>query len=333
MSADPYLPAIERELRRQVARLDEAVTAEYHAMLTYHLGWTGENSGARARGKRVRPRLLLMTAHASGGRWEDALPAAAAVELLHNFSLVHDDIQDDSDTRRGRPTVWRRWGIAQAINAGDGLFVLSNLALADIADAYPASLVVRVGKIFNEASLDLTRGQFLDMAYEQETSLPLEAYWRMIGGKTAALLSACAEIGAALGGAGEAAVESYAEFGRYLGLAFQVQDDYLGIWGDSALTGKSTESDLVSGKKSFPVVYALQQGGAFSRRWAQGKISPEEAPALARLLEEEGARRATRETADSLTQKALDALEKAHPQGEAGDALFALAKRLLQREA
>jgi geranylgeranyl diphosphate synthase type I len=333
MTSSPYLPSIENELRRQVARLDAPATAEYHAMLTYHMGWTGEGSGERARGKRVRPVLLLLTVHASGGRWENALPAAAAVELLHNFSLVHDDIQDDSDTRRGRATVWRRWGVPQAINAGDGLFVLSNLALADLSAAYPAETVVRVGRLLNETCLNLTRGQFLDMSYEKENTLPLEAYWQMIEGKTAALLSACTEIGAILGGASEEKISAYAEFGRYLGLAFQVQDDYLGIWGDSARTGKSTASDLVAGKKSFPILYALQREGAFSRRWRKGKISPEEVAELAKILEEEGARRITRETADSLTQKALDSLSKANPQGEPGKSLFALAKRLLRREA
>ena len=147
---EKFLPAIETELQRQIARLDEPRTIIYYEMLTYHMGWTGEGAGSKAAGKRIRPLLVLLAASASGRQWEAALPAAAAVELVHNFSLVHDDIQDNSDARRGRPAVWKKWGVAQAINAGDGLFVLSNLAISDLANHYPAQTVVEAGSILQQ---------------------------------------------------------------------------------------------------------------------------------------------------------------------------------------
>lgn len=327
------LPALEAELQRVVARLDQPHTQAYHEMLTYHMGWSGEGAGPEASGKRVRPLLVLLTCQAVGGSWLHAIHAAAAIELIHNFSLVHDDIQDNSDRRRGRPTVWKKWGMPQAINAGDGLFALAHLALTDLEGKFPPEVILKVFRLFDETCLDLTRGQFLDIAYESRAHLSLEAYWPMVAGKTAALLAASCEVGAVLAGADEIVQTSYKTFGNYLGLAFQIQDDYLGIWGDSVLTGKSAESDLVTGKKSFPVLAGLEKQGAFARRWAEGPIRPEEVPALAERLAAEGIKLLTQETADQMTDLALAALRTANPQGEAGDALFELTQKLLGRQA
>jgi len=326
------LPAVETELQRQIARLDEPHTRHFHEMLTYHMGWSGEGAGPEAQGKRIRPVLVLLTAAACGADWHPALPAAAAVELVHNFSLIHDDIQDNSDKRRGRPTVWKVWGMPQAINAGDGLFVLSNLAILDLAPAYPAETVLQAASILHNACLHLTRGQHLDIAYETRTDVKLENYWPMIAGKTAALLSACCALGALLGGADQPAQEAYQQFGHYLGLAFQVQDDLLGIWGNSAQTGKSAESDLVLGKKSLPVLYGLSKGGEFARRWNSGPISPAEVPEIADLLAREGGRLYTQQIADQMSDLAIQSLQMADPQGEAADALFALTAKLLERQ-
>src|SRR3990172_8635489 len=226
------LPHIETELQKQIARLAQPRTRLFHEMLTYHMGWTGEGAGPEAAGKRIRPLLLLLTCAACGADWQSALPAAAAVELVHNFSLVHDDIQDNSPKRRGRATVWKNWGVPMAINAGDALFVLSNQAMMDLANSHPASTVVRAAAILHDTCLDLTRGQFLDMSYEERNDLTLEDYWPMIAGKTSALLSACTQVGALLGNARENEQDSYRQFGHHLGLAFQVQDDILGIWGN-----------------------------------------------------------------------------------------------------
>ena len=330
--SESMLPSIEAELRRIVARLDEPRTLPFYEMLTYHLGWTGEGSGPEAQGKRIRPLLLLLTTASCGSDWRPVLPIAASVELIHNFSLIHDDIQDGADLRRGRPTVWKKWGVPQAINAGDALSILAHLTLLETGDNYSSETILKVGKFIQEACLALSSGQFLDISYEVRDDLTIEDYWPMTSGKTAALLSACTQVGALLGGADEAAQETYRDFGQYLGLAFQVQDDYLGIWGDSALTGKSAESDLLAGKKSLPVLFGIEKKGLFAQRWAEGPIRLEEVEKLAGQLAEEGAKLYTQEMADQMTELALRSLRTSNPQGEAGEALFELAQVLLNRQ-
>lgn len=331
MDTQPLLSAIELELQKQISRLDAPRTQAFHQMLTYHMGWTGEGAGPEATGKRIRPLLVLLCTASCGGDWKAALPAAAAVELVHNFSLVHDDIQDHSDKRRGRPTTWVKWGVPMAINVGDALFVISNQAIIDLQKSYPADAVVKAAQILHDTCLDLTRGQFLDMSYEERIDLGVDDYWPMVAGKTAALLSACCHIGALLGGADEPGQEAYRAFGQYLGLAFQVQDDILGIWGDEALTGKSAASDLMEGKKSLPVLAGLGAKGRFAARWSEGPITNTEVQDLARLLASEGGYEKANDAAKQMTDLALMSLREADPQGEAGEGLFELADKLLKR--
>jgi geranylgeranyl diphosphate synthase type I len=332
MDTKPLLSHIELELQKQVSRLDQPRTQPFHAMLTYHMGWTGEGAGHEATGKRLRPLLVLLSTASCEADWQSALPAAAAVELVHNFSLVHDDIQDNSPKRRGRDTVWKKWGAPMAINAGDAMFVLSNQAIIDLKNHYPAEVVVKAAEILHNTCLDLTRGQYLDMSYEERKDLGVEDYWPMIAGKTSALLSACCHIGALLGGADEDKQEAFRSFGHFLGLAFQVQDDILGIWGDEKATGKSVASDLVEGKNSLPVLAGLRKKGKFAERWAQGPIQPEEVEELARVLASEDGYGVAKEASIQMTDMAINSLREADPQGEAGETLFELANKLLNRE-
>ncbi len=327
------LPAIESELQRHVARLDQPRIKPFYEMLAYHMGWIGEGAGPEATGKRIRPLLVLLSTASCNANWQFALPAAAAVELVHNFSLVHDDVQDNSEKRRGRPTVWVKWGVPMAINAGDALFVQSSQAMIDLAKNYPSDVVVKAAQILHDTCLDLTRGQYMDLFYEERLDLAVDDYWPMIAGKTAALLAGCASIGAVLGGADDVTVEAYRSFGHYLGLAFQVQDDLLGIWGDEALTGKSAASDLVEGKNSLPVLAGLGKKGKFAERWKQGPIQPEEVEQVARLLASESAYEYTIEASKQMTDLALNSLRAADPQGAAGAALFELTEKLLNRQA
>lgn len=333
------LDAIETELKRQVARLDQPPTSGFHDMLTYHTGWTGEGAGPQATGKRIRPLMTLLSVASvkndeqnSADAWRHAVPFAAAIELVHNFSLVHDDIQDNSQWRRGRKTVWVKWGAPMAINVGDALFVMANQAALDLKAHYPAEMAISAAGILNDCCLDLTRGQYLDMSYEERADLSMEDYWRMIGGKTSALISACTQVGALLGYAQEEKIELYRLFGYTLGLAFQVQDDILGIWGDESVTGKSVASDLVEGKNSLPVMYALEQNDGFAKRWKQGPITQDEVAAAAALLEKEGGKAYAEKTSVKLTDKALEYLKQADPQGAAGEALLGLANMLLKRK-
>jgi len=324
-------PAIDRTMRQIVLHpLLDSYTG-LKDILSYHLGWVGDKNLIEAQGKRIRPLLVLLAAAASGGDWKNALPAAAAVEILHNFSLIHDDIEDGSPLRRGRETVWKKWGQALAINAGDTLFTLAFEAISTLQQTSPAHVTLNALQILNATCLQLTGGQHLDISYENERFISLDDYWRMIEGKTAALISACLRLGSLIGGGTEEQQNLLAEFGRSLGIAFQIQDDWLGIWGDAALTGKSTESDLLSGKKSLPVVYALQKQQAFAQRWLAGPIQPHEINHLAGLLIQEGAQRYTEEQAERYTQQALRSLAQAAVENDAGEALRELALNLLKR--
>ncbi len=326
------LPAIEKELKSAVDKVRGPGFEELGGMMAYHLGWEGEGAGPEASGKRIRPLLLLLSAAAAGGNWEAALPAAAAIELIHNFSLIHDDIEDKSPLRRGRPTVWQVWGTAQAINTGDAMFSLAHLTLLDLEVTISPAAALQAARILQETCLSLTQGQHLDMAYERRGSLAEADYWPMINGKTAALIGACAELGALSAGASLERRQAFRRFGRSLGSAFQVQDDMLGIWGSTRKTGKSAESDMVTGKKSLPVLYGLGKKGPFAERWLQGPITPAEVTGLAQQLEDEGARAYARAAASRLTGEALQALQEALPEGEAGQSLVELAEMLLKRQ-
>jgi geranylgeranyl diphosphate synthase type I len=324
------LPAVEAELHNQVDRLGAGPLRPFREMLYYHMGWTGGAAARRKTGKRIRPLLTLLCCSAAGGQWRAALPAATAVEIIHNFSLVHDDIQDNSPLRRGRPTVWKKHGVPMAINAGDAFFAIANLASLERSRSTEATL--RAAQVLQQACIDLTRGQYLDLANQTRPNLSLRNYWVMIGGKTAALVSAAAAIGATHAGGSTSVVDRYAQFGRFLGLAFQVQDDIIGIWGDEKQTGKSAASDLAEGKLSLPVLYGISRKGRFARAWRASHDRGREARKLRRLLQEEGGLDYSREQSERLTQQALDALHLLHPRGRAGKALEELTAQLLGRE-
>jgi geranylgeranyl diphosphate synthase type I len=327
-----YLPSIEEALSEAVERANGSGLEDLHQMMAYHMGWIGEGAGSKTSGKRIRPLLVLLTTQAAGGNWQQALPAAVAVELIHNFSLIHDDIEDNSPLRRGRPTVWKKWSIPLAINTGDAMFTLAHLAMLDLQKNNNSRTTLEAVNILQNSCLHLTMGQHLDISYEEKNILPIKAYWPMIQGKTAALISACTELGALIADVDKSTRNAYRNFGRDLGLAFQALDDILGIWGDSVKTGKSTASDLVAGKKSLPVLFGLAQNGDFARRWLSGPLTLDEVPALANQLELEGARDYAQNQANQLTDVALNALEQAQPQGEAGQVLTQLAHTLLQRD-
>lgn len=333
-----YLPLIEAEMQRVIGRAEGAYAGHY-GMLRYHMGWVDPHMRPAVvnSGKRIRPVACLLACEAVGGALEDALPLAAAVELLHNFSLIHDDVEDDSPTRRHRPTVWALWGVPQAINAGDAMFTLARLALHGLGSRpIPPAMAMDACLIFDYACLRLTEGQYLDMSFEGRLDVTVDEYLLMIEGKTAALLSASLELGALVGGADQAARQHLAGFGRSLGLAFQMEDDILGIWGDEAVTGKSVASDILTRKKSLPVVYALENplvGEALRARYAE-PIGPADVPAVLDLLARAGAQEYTAQVAQSAHQNAMQALQASgvlSNGNEAGNALLQMAQMLLGR--
>jgi len=330
---DRYLPPLEAEMQAVVAT-SSAELRELYGYLRYHMGWVDEQFGPyRGRtGKRLRPIFCLLACEACGGNWEQALPAAAAVELLHNFSLIHDDIEDQDTTRRGRPTVWALWGIPQAINAGDALFALAHLALMRLTDrGLSAETVMAALRLFDQACLRLTEGQFLDIRFEQTETVTPEEYLRMIEGKTAALLSAACELGALVAGASPVRREHLRTFGRHVGLAFQIQDDVLGIWGDPQQTGKPVGSDLLSRKKTLPILHGLQHSPPLRALLAQPRLEAGDVRQAIKWLEAAGSRAFAEGQARHHIERALTVLDTAGLEGPATESLRELVSHLLGR--
>jgi len=238
----------------------EAADAGYAPYIRYHLGW--EDAQGRPLtgdgGKMLRPLLCVLACEAVGADADDALPAAVAIELLHNFSLIHDDIEDGSETRHGRPTLWTLVGREQAINTGDGLFAIAQRSLLDLSVRQPAATTIRAAIAFNDACIRLCEGQRLDLEFERRALVTVADYEVMITGKTGALLGAATALGALCGGASDDIILRFERFGSALGLGFQIQDDVLGIWGNPIHTGKSAADDIRQRKKSFPVAWAME---------------------------------------------------------------------------
>ncbi len=302
--------AIDTELHNCLDQLLKGYPAEYVSMLCYQLGWEGDRCGLKAQGKRIRPLLVLLACHACGGDWRKALPAAAAVELVHNFSLIHDDIQDCSETRRGRQTIWVKWGMAQAINAGDAMLTSAQLSLLRLQADFEPAIVNQAVNLLQSACLKLTRGQYLDIAFENQDDLPMELYWQMVEGKTGALLAACLGLGGVCGMAVESQWRGLMDFGNKIGAAFQVQDDWLGIWGNDQMTGKSTISDLVAKKKTYPVLLGIEKRKDFYREWQSlHMVTEDDAASLAKLLEQEGHAQSTSRKFEQLYSDAFILLD------------------------
>lgn len=245
----------EPELRKAVARLAPPMDT----VASYHFGWIdahGEPVDGDG-GKAVRPALTMLSAAAAGVAPEVGIPGAVAVELVHNFSLLHDDLMDGDEQRRHRDTVWKVHGPAQAILVGDALFALANEVLLELGTAEAARAAARL----TAASRKLIDGQAQDISFETRDRVTVAECLEMEGNKTGALLACAVSIGAVLGGADDRTADALEAFGHHLGLAYQAVDDLLGIWGDPETTGKQTWSDLRQRKKSLPVAAALEAGG------------------------------------------------------------------------
>ncbi|HEU5099657.1 MAG TPA: polyprenyl synthetase family protein [Roseiflexaceae bacterium] len=329
--------SIQAAMRAAFPAAEERV-ARYYAMQQYQLGWRDEQLAPADvdPGKLLRPRLTLLACHAAGGDARQALPLAAGIQLLHDFSLIHDDIEDNSDTRRGRPTVWKLWGLAHGVNAGDGMFVVAHLALHRLSQmGLPPEVVLEILRRFDETILTICEGQFLDLSFEGDLRISEADYLTMISRKTAALAAAAAGLGAIVGGADASTAQSLFDFGQNLGLAFQVQDDVLGIWGDPAATGKPAAADLYRRKLSLPIIHSLRtatNSDALARLYSQAEISAGDAGQLLEILAETGAREYTEGVAAFYHQQALAALDAARGDPSALAELRTLAERLVGRQ-
>jgi geranylgeranyl diphosphate synthase type I len=308
-----------------------------YRMLRYHLGWTDAEgtklSAAEARrfgGKRLRGVLAVLACEACGGAGPVAVPAGAAVELIHNFSLIHDDIEDGDEERRHRPAVWRVWGVPQAINAGSLMQALVNRAALGLSDrGAPLPAILDVMRLLTDAVVRMTEGQCMDIAFQDRSDVDAAGYFAMTERKTAALLALSLESGACVAGAPADRSRLLARFGRAFGLAFQARDDYLGVWGEPRVTGKPVGSDIERGKRSLPVVLALSHSPdpASVLRLLEAR----DTAAVMTVMETLGVRAEVEAAVGRLTTEALGYLEALGDAGDAGRALVTIARAALGR--
>jgi geranylgeranyl diphosphate synthase type I len=310
---DLLIADTEAEILRVIAAAEDDRTTGLYAMVRYHLGLDRDGP----RGKRLRPLLGLLAYQSIAGEHQRALPGAAAVELGHNFSLVHDDIEDRDVERRHRATLWTVYGVPQAINTGDTLFSLSRLALHRLSElGFSDARVLALMRLYDETCLALCEGQFMDIwTSEHEAPMSVDHYFDMIGRKTAALIAASAQAGAMLATEDERVIAAYHRFGWALGLAFQLNDDLLGIWGDEQATGKEP-SDLAKRKKTLPLIYAVERAAPQERERLLAVVRDTEptpaAIADARtIIEAVGGRGYTRQRSREYRDEALSQLDGA----------------------
>ncbi len=310
---DRLIADTETAMLRVIEAAEDERTRELYAMVRYHMGLDGD----APRGKRIRPLIGLLAYQSIAGDHVRALPGAAAVEMGHNFSLVHDDIEDGGAERRHRPALWTVTGVPQAINTGDTLFTLSRMALHRLSDeGFEDARVLALMRLYDETCLALCEGQFMDIwVSEHDDWMSVDYYFDMIGRKTAALIAGAAQAGAMLASDDPQVVVTYRRFGWALGLAFQLNDDLLGIWGDAAVTGKES-SDIATGKQTLPLIWGLEtaRGEELERlRQILGDrrrtVLPDEVAEVRRLLERIGAREYTRERARAHREEAINEIE------------------------
>lgn len=333
-----YLKEIEVELLR-TCQERAYVAPLYWQMVEHHFRWDLNSPQSPSfdlnaiNGKRARPLMTLLVAEAIAGAYAQAMPGAVAVELLHNFTLIHDDVMDVSETRRGRITVWRRWNSSQAVNAGDGLYTWAMRALTFV----PEPKIARAMRCLLEACMSTVEGQILDIGFETRMEVSTAEYVTMIYNKSGALIEGSARLGAILTCEDSATVDAYGEFAKNLGIAFQIQDDYLGIWGDESITGKSASSDIENKKKSYPLLIILDEGSesdkaTLSKIYQQEKVSKEDVKTILDILKAVHAEERTRQLTNDFYDKAIAALAAVPTGSKQHDKLLGLAQFLVKRD-
>jgi geranylgeranyl diphosphate synthase type I len=344
--------AAEREVTELQRKYLAAVSSELHAviphelggpypLLRYHLGWEEADGAIRENGggKALRPVLCLTAAEVAGADWHQALAAAASLELIHNFSLIHDDIQDGDVERRHRSTVWHLWGIPMAMTSGNAMRVVADRTLAMLSKAnLPDACVVDASLVLTERYLEMIEGQYQDISFEDADGVTPEQYLEMVGRKTGALIDASMYLGALVATQDASQAEAFGRSGRRLGLAFQIRDDILGIWGDPAETGKAIGADIRRRKKSLPVVYLLQKAKGHDKEWLQGlydaddEIGKANVDKVLEIMDKVGAKQYCQQVAEDQTRQAEAATEGLPLTPAARDTLRALGEYFVTRE-
>ena len=324
----PYQQALAEELRDLFAERQGFL----YDMLRYHLGWTDQSGRAvdAPLPRNFQPLLALACAEAISGDFGAALPVAAAVELLYNFTLVHGDVQAGRVDDRDRPNIWWVWGPAQAINAGDGLHSLGRAAILRLNQrGLPPEQVLRAVVTLDQTCLSLCEGQYLDLSFQDQLMVTAGDYYAMIERKSGALTGGAALLGALAAGADAATQEAHRQFGIKLGLAWQISRDLADLWG---VAGDGvTPSNLLNKKKSLPLIFALEQGSNAVKRELGGiylkrVLEPADAARVIAILEEVNARSRAESKAQELVNQALTSLNDAGVPPERRDKLELLSQ-------
>ena len=324
-SPGPDLPAM---FSRYKARVEQELSlavpspqdAHLYTLLRYHLGWASRNGEPAdvpiSQGKAMRPTLCLFACEALEGDLSQAVPVAAALELIHNFSLIHDDIQDGDLERRHRPTVWHLWGVRRALVAGNAMQSLADQVLLRISqlDVSPET-TLKISQLLTGSCLEMIQGQCLDLEFEASTGVTSHDYLQMIACKTGALIRSGLEMGALLAIDDPIPAQAFSHFGSYLGQVFQIRDDFLGIWGDEATTGKAAGNDIRRRKKSFPVVFALERSTGRAREdllqtYSQESLDEDDVARVLAVLDEVGAPEYSQQLTEESAEQAIQALQE-----------------------
>ena len=283
-------------------------------MLRYCMGWSDKDGNPvdGAMGKSLRPSLCLFACEAVGGQIRHALPAAASLELIHNFSLIHDEIEDFDETRHHRPTLWTLWGINKALVAGNVLRIVADrsMEMMKIDEGKDAERVVKGVELLTEACLEMIEGQYMDISFEGRIDITLDQYMAMISRKTGALIRCSLQLGAAMGTENLATLETFRKTGTSLGFVFQIRDDILGIWGEEKSTGKPVGIDILRKKNSLPIVHAMDKADKKGKELLREIYSLEhpgeqEVAAVLEIMEQAGTRDYAQKLAYEYEGKAL----------------------------
>ena len=340
---DRYRPKLEEEIRGAMPQhlSDRSEPPDLNPLLEYHMGWVdsaGESMTAPiSQGKALRPTLCLFSCEATGEAWDQALAAAVAIEYVHNFSLIHDDIQDEDRERRHRPTVWSIWGKPRALVAGDGMLALADATMLVLYErGVPGPAALDASAVLMKGYLEMIQGQCLDLSFEGNAHTSVEDYLGMVALKTGALIRCSMAIGALLGSTDPATIEAFTRCGAWLGQAFQVRDDMLGIWGEGTSTGKAVGGDIRRRKKSFPLAFALERTDGPSLDtltdiFSKDEVDEEDVDQVLGILDEVGAQAYAHEFTCESASRALDQLKRVElplwAMAEAGELVDFLSSR------
>ena len=310
---DKYQSALDEELRETFARQDGLL----YNMLLYQLGWLDEQGApvSRLPGERLHPNLCMLSCESLLGEYTPALPAAAAVELAYNFSLIHEDVQSGSPNRGLRPTLWWLWGPGQAINAGDGMHALARLTLMRLEDrGLPVTRVLKSMQLFDQSCLSMCEGQHMDLGFQEKLDVGVDSYLKMAAIKTGALIACAMGLGALAATEDAGVVNAFKEFGKNLGVAYQIKDDIRDIWGTSE--GEIASGNVLIKKKLFPIVYTLKNADPHTKRelgtiYFKRVLEIHDVKQVTEILDAQSALAHAEEHVGDYCQKALDCLTEA----------------------